>query len=50
MCIIDLTIELMYKCHYYIKIKYDDKATLLFTYTDSFTYVIETKNVYDELD
>ena len=50
MCIIGLSIELMYKCHYYIKNKYDDKVKLLLTDTDSFTYVIENKNVYDELN
>lgn len=45
MFIIGLSIELMYKCYYYIKNKYDDKTKFLFTDTDSFTFVIENKNV-----
>ena len=36
--------------HYnYIKQKYNDKAKLLFTDTDSLTYEIETKDLYKAL-
>ena len=47
MCISDLSKTLMYNFHHnYIKKKYNDKAELLFTDTDSLTYEIETEDVY----
>ena len=50
MCILDLSKTLVYEFHYnYVKSRYNNKATLLFTDTDSICYEIETKDNYKEL-
>ena len=47
MCILDLSKALMCNFHHnYIKKKYNNRARLLFTDTDSLTYEIETEYVY----
>ena len=49
MCILDLSKMLMYNFHYnYIKKKYNNRARLLFTDTDSLTYEIEDEDVYKD--
>ena len=49
MCVLDFSKMLMYDFHYnYIKKKYDNRAKLLFTDTDSLTYEIEAKDVYKD--
>ena len=48
--ILDLSKTLMYNFHYrYIKKKYNKKAELLFTDTDSLMYQIQTKDFYHDI-
>ncbi len=50
MSILDLSKTLMYNFHYnYIKPKYDDKASLLFTDTDSLCYEIRTRDLCQDI-
>ena len=50
MCILDLSKLWMYDYHYNtIKKQYNDKASLLFTDTDSLTYEIETDDIYKDM-
>ena len=50
MSILDISKTLMYEFHYgYMKPKYGDRIKLLFTDTDSFMYLIETEDVYEDI-
>ena len=49
MCILELSIALMYKFRYgFIKNKPDNKSKLLFTDTDGLMYEIKTADVYED--
>jgi len=48
--ILDISKTLMYEFHYdFIKAKYDDKAKLCYTDTDSFIYWIKTEDLYKDM-
>ena len=50
MCILDISKTLMYDFHYnYVKQKYEDKAKLLFTDTNSLMYEIETEDFHKDI-
>ena len=50
MSILDISKTLMYEFHYgYMKPKYGDRIELLFTDTDSFMYLIETEDFYEDI-
>ena len=49
MCILELSKVLIYEFHYdYIKNKYDNKAKILLTNTDSLMYETKTEDVYED--
>ena len=51
MCILDVSKTLMYDFHYnYIKKKYDEGASLLFTDTDRLAYEIDTEDFYKDIN
>ena len=49
--VLELSKRLMYNFHYnHMKVKYPgDKLKLLFTDTDSLAYVVQTKNIYEDM-
>jgi len=48
--ILDISKLFMYRFHYdYMKVKYDERAQLLFTDTDSLTYLVETDDIYRDM-
>lgn len=48
--VLDLSKTLMYRFHYYtVKARYEDRARLLMTDTDSFFYEIRTKDWYEDI-
>ena len=49
MCILELDKVLIYEFHYdYIKNKYGDNSTLLFTDTESLMYEIKTEDIFED--